>query len=102
MKITVRFKYEDVGEDRRILSGGMGQFLLKRSRVTRIVCTKKDAERVRKIRKRAIESIKENFPYLASKFSEDVLCRDDLYFGAEIKVSSKAKEGQVTLMDEKK
>ena len=98
MKTTVKLKHDSRKEDGHRIATATRKFLLKKENVKTIVCSQEDKEYLLKIRDDTLKRIRDTRPGFVADFCEDVLCRDDLYFGSMIKVSKEAKEGKLTLL----
>ena len=106
MKKTVKFHYESMKEDYNRLMSAMSKFSERGLEVGSIICTGEDAGYIQKInRKYLLEGLKgkisDRMDVLIDKLRKKLeeSSRKPDVFPDIIKVSGKAKEGSITLID---
>lgn len=106
MKKTVKFHYESMKEDYNRLMSAMSKFRERGLEVGSIICTGEDAGYIQKInRKYFFEGLKgkisDRMDVLIDKLQKalEESSRKPDFFPDIIKVSGKAKEGCITLVD---
>lgn len=98
MKVTVDLKHDGRDKDHRRIAMATRKFLLNKLNVRTFICTKEEADYIRRIRDDSLKRIRETRSGTMADFCENVLCADDKYFGVEIKVSKDAKDSKLTLL----